>query len=285
MTDPFESAKPVVPRDPRWGRPLVLPPGGKPGDKLIPYTRATTFAGAAEDGWVLNQWEKHQLMVALAVRPDLILSALAHKDDWGRLMSIVDEAMSTSDGPTRATTGTALHLLCDQADAGTLDMAIVPQPYRADVEKYLELTAGWTWVAHEEFRVWDRYKVAGTADRRGYDPKDGVCKIADLKFGRIDSSPQKVSIQLVSYAEGVTYDPETFERGPADDVDKDQAVCIHIPQAENEEAYFGKRASKSKELGGAALHYVNLETGRIGAELANVVRSWRRKQDVFSPYE
>jgi hypothetical protein len=280
--DPFENVKPQVQRDKRWGRPLIVPPEG---GEAVAYTRMTTFAGAPEDGWVLNQWEKHQLMVALAVRPDLILSALAHKDDWGRLMSIVDEAMSTSTGPVRATTGTALHLLCDQADAGTLDLDIVPQPYRADVEKYLELTAGWTWVAHEEFRVWDLYEVAGTADRRGFDPLDGICKIADLKFGRIDSSPQKVSIQLTGYAEGVTYDPVTFQRGPTDDVDKDRAVVIHIPQAENEEAYFGKRASSHKTLGDAAMHYVNLDTGRIGAELANVVRSWRRKQDVFTPYE
>lgn len=290
--DPFQSVKPVVQRDPRYGRPLIVPVGG---GKPIGYTRVTTFAGAPEDGWVLNQWEKHQLMIALARRPDLVLSALAHADNWGRLSEIVDEAMSTSDGPIRATTGTALHLLCDQADAGTLDLSIIPSPYRADVEKYQELTQGWVWLAHEQFRVWDLYQVAGTADRIGIDPKDGLAKIADLKFGRIDSSPQKVSIQFTGYAEGVTYDPVTFERGPyaqvlgpggeVHDLDMDRGVVIHIPQAENEAEFFGKRKSKSKTLGAADLHYVNLNTGRLGAELANVTRAWRRKQDVFTPYE
>lgn len=272
----------VIPERDRWGRPMVVPLGET---EAVAYTRATTFASAPEDGYVLDKWTQHQLMVGLAARPDLVLSAYAHRDNWGRLNEIADEALLATEANTRATVGTALHLLAEQVDAGAMDWSLVPEPYKADLEKYQELTAGWIWVAHEEFRVWDRYRVAGTADRRGYDPLDGQLRIADLKFGRIDSSPQKVSIQLTGYAEGVTYDLETHERGPEDDCDRERAVVIHIPQAENEADYFGKRRSKSKTLGEANLHYVNLETGRAGAALADTVRSWRRKQPVFTPYE
>lgn len=278
ITDPFSSPKALVDRD-RYGRPLIVPPeGGKP----IGYTRVTTFAGSPEDGWVLNQWEKHQLMLALAPRPDLILSALAHKDNWGRLCEIVDEAMSTSEGPTRATQGTALHLLCDQWDEGTLDLESVPQPWRADVEKYAELTQGWTWVHHEVFRVWDRYRVAGTADRIGYDPKDGELKVADLKFGRVDSSPQKVAIQVTCYAYGEDYNLETGERDGHCQPSLEEAVVIHIPQGENEAEFFGKPRAKSKALGFAGLHPVKLKTGLAGCQVAEIVREWRRKQDIWA---
>lgn len=280
-TDPFSDPKPLIQRD-RYNRPLIVPPeGGKP----VGYTRATTFAGSPDDSYVLDLWTQHQLMVGLAKRPDLIVSAFAHRDSWGRLNEIADEALQATEAGTRATVGTAIHLMAQQVDDKTLDPEEIPEPWRSDVLTYLRLTEGWVWVAHEEFRVWDRYKVAGTTDVRGYDPLDGVLRIVDIKSGRIDSTPQKVAIQLTAYAEGRTYDLETHERGPEDDCDKERAVVIHIPQEENEAEFFGKPRSSHKTLSHADLHYVNLETGRLGAEIANVVRSWRRKQDVFHPYQ
>jgi hypothetical protein len=37
----------------QWGRYLVLPPDG---DKPVGYTRATTVAGALDDGYGLQKW-------------------------------------------------------------------------------------------------------------------------------------------------------------------------------------------------------------------------------------
>jgi hypothetical protein len=271
----------VVERD-RWGRPLIVPPGET---KAVGYSRVTSFVGAPEDTYVLNVWEQHQLMDGLAHRPDLILSAFAHRDNWGRLEEIREEALEATLANTRATIGTALHLLCDQVDGGQVNVRDIPDPWRADVEMYLRLTEGWEWVAREEFRVYDKFRVAGTADRRGYDPADGVCRIVDLKTGRIDSSPQKIAGQLRCYAKGVTYDLDTHERGPEGEVDEDKGVVVHVPAEESETANFILPGRKPKKGDPAGLWYVDLGTiGAAHVELSAAIKDWRRVKDVFSPY-
>ena len=57
MTEQFATAD--IRRD-RFGRPLVVPPGGGP---RVAYRRTTTFVGALEDTYALQQWKQRQVAI------------------------------------------------------------------------------------------------------------------------------------------------------------------------------------------------------------------------------
>lgn len=268
MNDPFETAphRPEIPRD-RWGRPLIIPPdGGKP----VPYQRVTRFVSQLEDNYNLSLWQQRQVAIGLSGRPDLVLAAAAHKDDRDRLNDIVTQAHEAAASHAAATTGTALHSLCEQLDRGQLDrddLSRVPAEYRPDLQAYLAATNGVQHTHIEELMVNDELKVAGTPDRIFQWKDDKYPKILDIKTGSIEYGMSKIAMQLAVYANSLLYDPETGKRTRAD-IDLNTAVIAHLPAGQ----------------GVCTLHEVDIATAMEGVELARQVRGWRAVKNLARPY-
>jgi hypothetical protein len=215
---------PDIPRD-RFGRPLVVPPGG--GKKRVAYRRTTTFVGALEDTFALQLWKQRQVAIGMGQRPDLVLAAAATDPaDKDKLDEIVRRA--TEHATASATNGTSLHSLTERMDRGQ-KLGRVPEPYPADLAAYQEATAGIEWIAIEDFRVLDAWLVAGTADRIGR--VDGALVVADIKTGSIDY-PHKMAMQLACYAHSLPYDIGTDTRGVAQELDLKHGLISHLPAGE-----------------------------------------------------
>jgi hypothetical protein len=214
---------PEIARD-RYGRPLVIPPGG---GRLIPYTRCTTFVGCLEDTSNLTKWKQRMTAIGLTLRPDLALAVAAHRADKSKLNKIVEEAMEAAASTAAATTGTALHSMTEEIDRGVpVDAIPVPADYVADLQAYEFATAPLTPLHIEQFTVHDGLQVAGTPDR--VVEHKGSRYIADVKTGSIEWGMGKIAMQLAVYANSAMYDVATGERTPLD-VDTSRALVIHLP--------------------------------------------------------
>ncbi len=213
-----------IPRD-RYGRPLVVPPGG---GKRVAYRRTTTFVAALEDAYALGLWKQRQVAIGMGQRPDLVLAAAATDPaDKNRLDELV--AKATEHATAAATTGTSLHALTERLDRGQ-KLGAVPEPYGADIKAYAEATAGIEWTDIECFRVQDGWKVAGTADRIGRIGDDLV--VADIKTGSI-GYPLKMAMQIAMYSRSLPYDIGTDTRGAAlPGPSLDYGVIVHLPAGE-----------------------------------------------------
>jgi hypothetical protein len=189
-----------IPRD-RWGRPLVLPPGRRA--KRLAYRRVTTFVNALEDTHGLMEWKNRQVAYGMGQRKDLVLAAAASDpDDKKKLAEIASAAAEHALSSASATTGTALHALTQRIDSGQ-PLGVVPVEYEADIDAYREATKDIEWLGIEQFRVYDKWQVAGTADRIGRDHK-GRVRVYDIKTGSIDFA-HKISMQLAMYSRSTPY--------------------------------------------------------------------------------
>ena len=255
----------TVERD-RWGRPLIVPPGG---GKAVAYTRCTTYVGALEDTYNLERWKCRMTALGLAVRPDLQLAVVAHKDDKNKLNEVCDQAVEAAQASAAANTGTALHALTEQLDRGELDIATVPSDYRPDVTAYQNViaAAGVKVEAIEQFGVHDGLKVAGTWDR--IFNIDGRRYIADLKTGSIEYGMGKIAMQLAVYSRCQVYDVATKTRTPLDGVDMDRGIVIHLPAG----------------TGKAFLWWVDINAGWEAVALATQVRAWRARKNLATTFE
>jgi hypothetical protein len=236
----------------RFGRPLVIPPGGGP---RVAYRRTTTFGGVLDDQSGLTRWKQRMLAIGISQRPDLVLAAAsADPADKKQLDEIVDKA--TEHATAAATTGTSLHALTERLDRGQ-KLGHVPAPYGDDLKAYEAATSGIEWVDVETFRVLDGWKVAGTADRIGR--INGALVVADIKTGSIDYAA-KFAMQLACYARSLPYDIATDTRGPAQtELNLDYGLIVHLPAGQ----------------GHCALYRVDLAKGWAGCLLAHQVWEWR----------
>lgn len=268
MSAPQFTALDPIPRD-RWGRPLVVPPGGT---KPTGYTRCTTYVGCLEDTYNLAKWQMRMTALGLVDREDLHLAVAAHRDDKEHLNKICDQAIEAAKAHAAATTGAALHSLTEQHDRGTLDLARVPAAYRKDIEAYAAATTdGLKVVEIEQFGVIDDLKIGGTWDRcvRGH---DGRLRIADVKTGSLEWGMGKIAMQLSVYARCTAYthaDP-TPRRGvsnPDAGIDQDTAIVIHLPAGKGE----------------CHLIEVDIASGWEAVGLARQVRAWRARKDLSRP--
>lgn len=248
----------AVPRD-RWQRPLIKQEGGKPK----PYTRCTTFVGCLEDTFNLAKWQQRMVALGLASRSDLLLSVSAHSDDKAELDRICEAAKEAAAASSAATTGTALHRICERIDNG--EKVEVPAAAKADVAAYQRATKGIRWTHIERITVHDGLQVAGTPDRIGV-PADGKAMVYDLKTGSIEYGMGKIAMQLALYARSAVYDVETGARIPLD-VDLDRAVVIHLPAGS----------------GTCELVEVDIAAGWEGVLLAQQVRAWRTRKGLSRP--
>lgn len=248
-----------VPRD-RWQRPLIKQPSGK----AKAYTRCTTFVGCLEDTFNLAKWQQRMVALGLAARDDLLLSVSAHSDDKTELDRICEAAREAAAASSAATTGTALHRICERLDRG--EKVEVPTAAKADVVAYQAATKGIGWTHIENITVHDELQVAGTPDRIGIPPGGGTARVYDLKTGSIDYGMGKIAMQLAMYARSQAYDVDTGTRTPLD-VDLERAVVIHLPAGS----------------GTCELVEVDIAAGWEGVLLAAQVRAWRARKNLFRP--
>lgn len=252
-----------IPRD-RWGRPMLIPPGGRRNAKRVAYRRCTTFVGCLDDTYGLMQWKCRQVALGMGQRKDLILaSAAADPDDKKTLNEIADKATEHAQASAAATTGTALHSLTERIDRGQ-ELGYVPAEYQADLDAYRKATAALEFSAIETFRVKDDWQVAGTADRIGM--WRGRPVIMDIKSGSIDY-PAKIAMQLAMYARMTTYDIATdTRRDDPQRVDPNIGVIIHLPA--------GK--------GTCDLYEVDLSAGWGACVIAHQVWRWRATKNLIT---
>ena len=258
--------EPTIARD-RWGRPLVIPPGG---GKPIPYTRATTFIDVIDDKFQLQRWMQRMVALGLASRPDLLLSVSAHRDDKKQLDKICDDAREAANATAAATTGTALHALTELIDRGQ-DVPVLPANAKASLDAYAAATADLKATHIETFCVMDQLKVGGTPDR--VVDVGGERYIADIKTGSIEWGALKISMQLALYARSSTYDVATGGRG-LHGASTNRGIIIHLPSVTDPADAV------------CTLHWVDIETGWEAVKVAKQVRDVRQHKftDLTEPF-
>lgn len=254
------TVKAEVERD-RWGRPMIVPPGG---GKKKAYQRVTTFVSLLEDTFNLSRWQQRMVALGLADRPDLQLAVTAHREDKDKLNELCQDAIEAAKGRAGATIGTAVHALTELVDRGQ-ELPIMPAEARADLDAYAKVTAPLEMVAIEQFGVLDDLEVAGTWDR--IVAYKGRTYIADLKTqSTLDWGTNKIAMQLAVYAHCDAYDITTGQRTPTD-VDLNWGIVIHLPAGQGE----------------CSLHRVDLAAGWDGVQLAAGVRQWRARKGLLAP--
>jgi len=254
MSSTFVTMDPVVevPRNGR-GQPMIIPPdGGKPK----PYSRWSSYGDVLEDRFNLEKWSRRMTATGLADRPELLLAVAAHRDDKRKLDALCEQAIEAAKASAAATTGTALHALSELVDRD-VELPVLPDKARADLEAYRDTMKALQVVAMEQFVVCDEIKAAGTFDR--IVEYDGRRFVADLKTGRIDYGMGKIACQLAGYSRSAGYDPATGDRTDLQ-VDQNNALVIHLPSGEAD----------------CQLHWVNIGQGWQGVLMAAQVRAWRR---------
>jgi hypothetical protein len=243
----------------RWGRPMIVPPGG--GGKIA-YTRCTTFVKALEgDQSALALWKQRMTALGLSARPDLLMAVATAGDgstpeSKKALNKIVEQAAEAAAASGAATIGTALHKFTERLDKG-LDLGMVPAQFVADLAAYQKVTQVLKAVQVEQFGVYDPLQVGGTWDR--LNEYQGKLYIGDVKTGRVDDlSIGKIAMQLSIYAHCDVYDPRTDTRRPQPDVDKERAIIIGLPAG----------------TGTAQLYWVDIKAGWKAVQIAAPARRW-----------
>jgi hypothetical protein len=264
MTGVIDAATAPIPRD-RFGRPMVVPPGGH---KPVGYTRCTTYVSALEDTYNLGKWQQRMVAIGLADRPDLLLAVSAsQRDDKAGLNRIADQAMDAAKAGAASTTGTALHALTERIDRGE-QLPIVPAAHLDDLDAYRAATRELEPLMIEQFTVLDELRIGGTPDR--VVRYQGNAYIGDVKTGSIDYAAGKIAMQLAVYARSMPYDHATGERSPyPEPVDTSRGIVIHLPAG----------------TGRCELHWIDLDAGWDGVRLAGKVRDWRTRKGLLEPWD
>ena len=246
----------------RYGRPLIIPVGGK---KAVAYTRATTIANSLDDASALTAWKMRMAAVGLTTRPDILLSISAAGEDKLAINSYIEEAMEVAGASKAANIGTAIHAFTEKLDLGQ-DLGVIPDQWLPDIKAYEQATASLKKLHIEQFTVLDKLKIAGTPDR--VVEYKGEKFIADIKTGRIDH-PSNIAMQLAIYAHGSPYDIVTATRGSWGDINKEKAIIIHLPAG----------------TGTCKLVFIDINEGWKGVQLAMKVRKWRDQKGLTTPFE
>lgn len=265
----YDDVVETVRRD-RFGRPLIVPPGG---GEPIAYTRATTLAGTIEDTYNLGQWQQRMVAAGLAQRRDLHLRAASlglQPDDeaeakaWKRAMNeVTDLAREAALARAAALTGTALHAFTEAVDLGRTDLRIPPE-YARHLDNYRRVTEPLTALHIEQFVVVDELQTAGTTDRIVRVEGRDKLYIADTKTGTVKYGVGRMCMQLAIYAHGQRYDPATGARHPLGDVDLDEGLIIHL----------------DAKTGACELLWIDIAAGWEAVQLAVQVKRWRARKDL-----
>jgi hypothetical protein len=260
----------------RWGRYLVVPPGG---GKPTGYTRATTVAKALDDTSNLMAWSNRMTALGLAQRPDLLaLVQAADPDDRDELNKVCERAKEAGGATARRDLGTALHTMVEKAHADPGWK--VPDTYADDVtavQAAIE-SAGYEVVdgMSEVMVVLDRHTIAGTSDLTLRRRADGRLRISDIKTGAsVNYGALAWAIQLSVYAQadaryvqGSAHDGSQDQRLPMPEVDRDTALILHVQPGS----------------GVCDVHELDIAAGAEALEVATAVRNWRKRKQLLVPF-
>lgn len=252
-----------------WGRYNI--PDPETG-KVIPRTRATTYAKTLSDTFALSQWSQRMVAFGIARRPDLrSLAAATSLEDKETLNRIAEDAKAAAGSKQSANMGTAMHGFTEALDRGE-ELAGLTSEEEADVNAYRSklIAAGITVEPGriEQTVVWPAHDVSGTFDRL-YRMADGTLVVGDLKTGKdLSYSFTEIVIQLGIYASAThIWHWEAAELEPMPEVSKQYAVVAHLP--------VGK--------GKCTLYRIDIAAGIEAAELCRMVRNWRKRKDLAVP--
>lgn len=261
MTGPDPLGDVELPRD-RWGRPLIIPPGG---GIPVAYTRASSLGGTLEDKTAITNWKMRNVALGLAARPDLVALAAAKRNDKKALGRIADDACEHALASAAANTGTALHGFIEQVNLGQEPWG-VPADLKADIDAYRRVTRSWDILGAEQFIVCDELKVAGTFDFTARIPHRRTPAVVDLKTGEnaVRYGQGEIAVQLAIYAHGHLYDPGSGARTDLG-VSQQEAFVIHLPATS----------------GRATVYRVDIVAGWEAAQHAVWVRDWRKRKHLF----
>ena len=228
-------------RPDQYGRYRVPHPSS---GRVMPWTRATTFAKTISDTYTLNMWGRRMTTVGLAMRPDLLELARG-KDvtaDRDTLNDVAERAAEAAGSKGAANVGTAVHGFTEQVDRG--EEPFIPAPWDRDVAAYTATLAaeGITIVPGmiEQLIVCTAYQVAGTFDRVVDDPRrpcaecGRTVKIGDVKTGRtLDYGWLEIAVQLAVYGNAdAIWDKESRAYHRMPEVCRHTAVVMHLPVGE-----------------------------------------------------
>jgi hypothetical protein len=267
--------------------------------------RASKYAEGIQDKYALDQWKGRMIVLGMAIRPDLIekaLSALRNEDPAKvaklkreYLNKVAEDARLAAGSKTRAKKGTQLHAYTEEIDAGTRELADVPEDYRRDAEAYVTALAdaGFAPVVGliERSVYCDELGVTGTFDRvlrctrdtqvvdldgRQVMVHEGEFVIGDVKSGdNIESPWLEILVQEAVYAHAINENGIAVQDEPGgpwrwspladqgvDKVREDVGIVMHIPYGTHE----------------CSLYFADLITGWRGARLCKQNRDfWKIK--------
>lgn len=258
----------LVQRD-RWKRPVI---------DGVSHTRASTLANMLSDHSGIHTWEKRLLVLGMGRDFRLVERASALPDIYDtaqdkRLLTpeqrdsdaqtkyalddIGKEAMDRAGRMTKAWYGTAFHAHTDPDNSGNKQ---VPATMKADVDAYWHEVVAVEQLVSEKFMVNPELTVAGTPDGFYRVPGLGVV-VGDKKTGIFE--PTEWVVQMATYARARFFVPHEGAEDPIDaweDYNWNVGIVFHAP----------RHAAKT------TMYVVNLEIGWRGAQLAAMVRDWRR---------
>ena len=129
----------------RWGRYLIVPPGG---GKPVGYTRATTVAKTFDGEGGLLPWKATMAMTGMMRRPGLrarfeaLLARFPERGPWygseaskEECKRLVEECAEAGGSADRADIGSALHSIIEQINKGHAPM-LTQDVTTADIDAY-----------------------------------------------------------------------------------------------------------------------------------------------------
>jgi hypothetical protein len=272
-TNPDNAAYSVDGKVDRWGRyRLPHPVSGR----VMPWTRATTFAKSIADTYRLSLWQQRMAIKGLTMRPDLYAATAATPlEDRDALDGLVEKAKEVAGAKTAAGLGTALHSFTEAADRGE---DVTPGPWSPDIAAYsaalpvhgLTVAPGMI----ERKIVVEQFSVAGTLDRiyRTATPCpqcDRSLCIGDLKTGAtLEYGWTEIAVQLALYAHAdAIWDMAVMEYERPAPLCQCNAIVVHLPVGQAT----------------ATVYDVNIMEGWAAAELCAAVRRWRNVKNLAVP--
>ncbi len=204
--DPLTNWSGYLVKDPRDGEFRRFKKGTIKG-----FTRMTTFIKAASDSKAIESWQKRNVVIGAALRPDLVAQAkgLTHAEGKEQLDTIAELLAEAAGAKRGSSMGTALHSLTEKADQGDLSPLqdeTLPEIVRGLLAEYRSklIAYGFEVVPEliERTVFLPQYGgVAGTFDRVLYHRPSDTYVIADVKTGKnLDLGWDEIEAQEWGYA-------------------------------------------------------------------------------------
>lgn len=268
-----------IQKDPRTKRPKVWVPEKQ---KLMLYTRTTTYIDCLDDKTNLQRWGKRLVLVGATRAINLVDQArgLDPEDagDKKKLDGLAEKVFAIAGGNDKRERGSLSHWLSEYRDREEELEFGLSDADRADMTAYRVATRMLQPKHIERRIVLDELKITGTPDRVSWyeGPGPDGCHLAchlitDLKTGNVEYGGLKMAMQLAIYSRGTFYDWRTQTRTPLpEDINQKWGMIVHLPVGS----------------GTCTVYWIDLEVGWEGVQLATQVRKIRNTgKRVLTPFQ